>query len=679
MSVSLKRFAVIAWLICTFSVPRMCAQAQNPAVPTANAATNAQERSAPETEVKLPTAPPQYHPPTEVEGPPPALARHLSLAPDYSIARAWFPDVIGPYKGRQVPQPDLRNTPRIDQLIKAGKLTLSVEDAISLALENNLNIEVQRYTTWIDQANLLYAKSGANGYTLFDPTVTSGLSLQHSDIPYNEPFLAGAQATVDTPTNLESAGATENFGYTQGFATGTQAQVVFDNSRGSTNFGEFYIFNPYFQSSLTVELTQPLLRGFGKLPNTRYIIEAKNTVKIGDSQFKQQVIGIVTQVATEYWNLVYAREFVKIEQVTVAADQQLYQNNSAEVRVGTMAPIEVVTAQSQLAADQQLLVQAQNSEMQQNALLLAAIAKDMRQLVQQGMEIVPTSDIYDPAPENLSMKDAIDEALRNRPEVLQAALTLQNAGVEVKATKNLLLPSLNLFGEYQAQGLSGVAHPTLATGAFVGTSPVYATSGLIPLGATPTGYVGSEVTVPGAAIPSGVVTDWNQMIHAQYPTFVAGLNLTLPIRNRAAQAQYAQAQLTDRQQQTAYQETQQNVILNVRQDMIAIDNDRAAVAAAKEARIYNQQSYDDELKELQLGSSTAFTVVQKQVLLTQAEAAELADRIQLILAEINLDQALGRTLDVHSISIADAMSRKTSSRAARPPEIPGTPDAILEN
>ncbi len=670
MSGSSKAFAAVALLSCLISIPRAHAQDQKTATPVANA---------PETQVAPPTAPPQYQPPAEVEGAPPAPTRHLSLAHDYSVARPWFPDVIGPYKGRSIAQPDLRNTPRVDQLVQGGKLMLSLQNAISLALENNLSIEVERYMPWIDQAALLYAKSGANGLTQFDPTVTSALSLEHSDVPYNEPFLAGAQAAVDTPTDLQSAAATENFGYAQGFATGTQAQVSFDNSRGSTNFGEFYIFNPYFQSSLTVELMQPLLRGFGKLPNARYIIEAKNNVKVGESQFKQEAIGIITQVATDYWNLVYAREYVKIEQVTVAADQQLYQNNQAEVRVGTMPPTDVVTAQSQLATDQQFLVLAQNTEMQQNALLLAAITKDMRQLAQQGVEIVPTSAIYDPAPETLSLKDAIDEALRNRPEMVQAALTLKNDDVEVKATKNLLLPSLNLFAEYQGQGLSGVAHPTVSTGAFVGTTPVYATSGAIPSGATPTGYVGSEVTVPGAPIPQGVVSDWNQMIHANYPTFEAGLNLTLPIRNRAAQAQYAEAQLTERQQRVNYQSTQQNVVLNVQQSMVAIDESRAAVAAAKQARIYNQQSYNDSLKELQLGSATAFTVVQKQVLLTQAEAAELQDRVQLILAEINFDQALGRTLEAHNISIADAISGKKTGRTTQAPEIPGTPDAIVVN
>ena len=608
-------------------------------------------------------------------GAPLAPARHLSLAPNYSIARPWFPGVIGPYKGRRVQEPDLRNTPGVDQLIQGSKLMLSLENAISLALENNLSIEVQRYTPWIDQANLLYAKSGANGLTPFDPAVTSGLSLDQSDTPYNTPFLAGVQATVNAPIGLKYDTATEDFGYTQGFATGTQAQVLFDNQRNSTNFGELDIFNPSFSSTLSVELTQPLLRGFGRLPNTRYIIEGKNTVKIGESQFKQQVIAIVTQVETDYWQLVYGREYVKIEQVTVAADQQLYHNSQAEVRVGTMAPIEVVTAQSQLAIDQQFLIQAQNTEIQQNAILLADITKDMRPILQRGIEVVPTSPIYDPAPENLSLQDAFDEALRNRPEVVQAALTLRNDGVEVKATKNALLPNLSLFAEYQADGLSGVVHPTVPTGAFVGTSPVFATSGPVPTGATPTGYVGTELTAPGVPIQQGVISDWNQMIHAAYPTLEAGLNLTLPIRNRAAQAQYAGAQLAQRQQQAAYQQTQQGVILNVKQDMTALEEDRAAVAAAKEARIYNQHSYDDELKELQLGLSTAFTVVQKQALLTQAEAVELQDRIQLIVAEVNLDEALGRTLEVHDISIADAMSGRTAGSH----EIPGTPDLISED
>ena len=664
MTGTLKRAAAVVLFAC-LAMSRSQAQGPPPA-PQANPS---------QTEVQLPTAPPQYYPPQESMGAPAAPTRDLSLARNHPLARSWFPNLIGPYQGRRIGEPDLKNTPRIDQLIQGAKLMLSLEDAISLALENNLSIEVQRYTPWLDQAALLYDESGANGLTNFDPTVTDALSLVHSDSPLNEPFLYGAQATIDTPTNLESGTATENIGYAQGFATGTQAQVTFDNSRGSTNFGELYIFNPYFQSTLTVELSQPLLRGFGKLPNTRYIIEAKNNLKVGESQFKQEAIAIVSQVAADYWNLVYAREYVKIEEVTVAADQQLFHNSEAEVRIGTMPPTDVVTAQSQLATDQQFLVLAQNSELQQNALLLSAITKNMRPYVQRGVEIFPTSAIYDPAPETLSLKDAIDEALQNRPEVLQAVLTLKNENVEVKATKNLLLPSLNLFAEYQAAGLSGVAHPTVATGEFVGTSPVFATGGAIPPGATPTGYVGSEVTVAGAPIPNGFVGDWNQMIHANFPTFEGGLNLLLPIRNRAAQAQYAEAQLGQRQQRVNYQQTQQNVILNVKQSMDAIEEVRAAVAAAKEARIYNQQSYNDSLKELQLGSSTAFTVVQKQALLTQAEAAELQDRIQLILAKINLDQALGRTLEVHNISIADAMSGRRASRH----EIPGAPDADLED
>jgi outer membrane protein len=681
MSGSLQRFAGVAWLICLLVVPPMCAQSRKPAVPNADAQDQnaAAAATAPETEVKVPSAPPQYHPPAEVEGAPPAPTRHVNFGPDYSFGRAWFPNVAAPYWGRPVPQPNLSNTPRLDQLIHDGKLNLGVEDAISLALENNLSIAIERYTPWIDEAQLLYNKSGANGLTLFDPSVTSQLSLDQSDFPFPNPLFAGVLTTTPTPFGFKNDIATGNFGYTQGFATGTQAQVTFDNSRTSTNFGQEFLFNPYFQSSLGVELTQPLLRGFGKLPNTRYIIEGRNTVKIGASQFKQEVMAIISQVASTYWQLVYDREYIKIARVTVAADEQLYHNNQAAVRIGTMAPVEVITAQSQLAIDQQNLVLAQKSAMLQNAALLAVITKNAVRPMTQGVQIFPTTPIYNPPAESLNFQDAVKQALRIRPEMEQAELTLKNFGVEVKATKNLLLPNLSLFAQFQTDGLSGVANPNIPTGEFVGTNPVFGTSGVIPPGAVPTGYLGSELTVPGTPIHHGIVSGWDQLIHAQYPTLEAGLNLTLPIRNRAAQAQYAQAQLGERQQQVALQNTQQSIVLNVRQALLSLEEDRAAVAAAKEARIYNQQSYDDEVKQLQLGTSSAFTVVEKQVLLTQAEAAELTDRINVIEDEINLDQALGRTLEVHNISIAGAMSGKASAETVRPPEIPGTPDAMLAN
>ncbi|HXX19829.1 MAG TPA: TolC family protein [Candidatus Acidoferrum sp.] len=603
-------------------------------------------------------------------------SRKLSLGPDYSKGPGWFPNVIAPYKPIASPKPVLINSPRIDQLISNGKLNLSLEDAISLGLENNLSIAVERYVPWLDEANLLYAKSGANsrlaaaGYQ-FDPTVTSNLSVDQSVTPINNPIFAGITTEITSPVALKDHVTTGNFSYLQGFATGTEAQVSFNNSRTSTNFGGFDLFNPYEQSTLTVELIQPLLNGFGKVPNERYIIEAKNTVKVGESQFAQQVITTVTQVATYYWELVYARENVKVEQVAVAADQQLYENNKKQLEIGTMAPLDVITAQSQLAADQQALVQAQTTQLLDETTLLVAITKDPLAAPLQGVEIVPTTAIFNPVNENISLPDAVKEAWQKRPELQQAELNLKNAAVEVKATKNALLPTLNLFGEYQATGLAGVVHPTTPTGEFLASEPVFATSGTIPAGTIPTGYVGTALTAPEAAIHEGLTDDWNDMIRARYPTLEAGLNLTLPVRNRAAQANNATAQLNERQQETEYRQTQNTIVLNVRQALITLEQDRAAIAAAEEARVYAQQSYDDEVKRLQLGTSTAFTVVQKQQLLTAAQGVELRDRINLIEAELNFNQAMGRTLEVNDITLADALKGSIS----RVPNIPGALDA----
>src|SRR5277367_721851 len=622
--------------------------------------------------------PPQYVPPPVSQGPPQAPTRNMGItaSQDYSKPNPWFPNLSAPYKPMKVAKPELINTPRINQLIQGGKLMLSLEDAISLGLENNLAIAVERYVPWLDEASLLLSKSGVNGRIQFDPTLTSTISLDDATTPVNNPLFAGVNTRITVPVGLENHIGTVNFGYTQGFATGTQAQVTFDNTRESTNFGGFDLFNPYVQSSLTVELTQPLLSGFGRTVNDRYIIEAKNTVKVGESLFAQQVMTTVTQVATDYWELVFARENVKVEQVAVAADQQLYDNNKKQLEIGTMAPLDVITAQSQLATDQQALVQAQTTQLLDETTLLVAVTKDPLAGNLKGVEIVPTTSIFNPNIENISLEEAVKEAWQKRPELQQAALTLKNAGVEVKATRNSLLPVLNLFGVYQASGLGGVLTPQDPTGAFTATAPVFLPGdvpgdGIVPIGTPPSGFVGSAITTPGTPIPGGLLADWDSMIRAKYPTIEGGINFTLPIRNRAAQANSATAQLNERQQEVSYLQTQNTIVLNVRQALITLVQDRAAITAAEEARVFAQQSYDDEVKKLQLGTSTAFTVIQKQQLLTVAEGTELRDRINLIEAELNFNQAMGRTLDVHNISMASALK----GGPAGVPNIPGTPDA----
>jgi outer membrane protein len=666
--------AALALLIAGSLVANpLYAQDQNnsPSAPPASTAAP----SAP-NQVQKQTPPPHYQPPTEQQGPPPAPARSVSLG-QHDFGRSWFPNVVGPYQGVHVPEPDLTNTPHIQQLIQNGKLMLSLEDSISLGLENNLGIAVARYTPMLDEANLLLAKSGRNGLVPFDPTVTSDFSLEDNTAAINNPFFAGVGALgaallrqKTAPAFFTSHSFTANFGYTQYFKTGTEAQLTFNNTRGSNSLPT-YLFNPYVQSTLTVTLTQPLLNGFGKLPNTRYIIEAKNTVKVGESQFRQQVISAVTKIANDYWELVYARESVKVEQVTVAADQQLYENNKKQMQIGTMAPLDVIDAQSQLASDQQKLVQAQTVQLLDQTNLLVDITKDPLAGPLQGVEIIPTTPIYNPQPEDISLPDAVKVAMQNRPEIEQADLNLKNAGIDVKATKNGLLPQLSIYGEYQAAGLGGIERKSETTSSIVGPNTI------APIWDTTAGGPSTTLFEPLYqanlnifTFPGGLPDDLNRMIHADYPTFVVGINLTLPIHNRAAQANYATAQINQRQAEVSYMQTRATIIQGVRQALIVLEQDRAAVAAAEQARIYNQQSYDDEVKKLQLGTSTAFTVVQKQQLLTAAEGTELRDRISLIQAELAFQQAVGTSLQNHNISIQGVMS----GGASQPLNIPGTPD-----
>jgi len=602
---------------------------------------------------------------------------NLSMAPDYSQGARWFPNVIAPYRPARSAQPILTNSPRISQLIDNGKLMLSLDDAISLALENNLDIAVQRFTPWLDQASLLLAKSGANGKTVFDPSVTSNLYLEEQTFPVNNPFLAGV-GTGSAIAALINHSAVGNFAYSQGFEPGTQVQVTFDNTRSSST-SAFNSFNPYEQTSLQVQLTQPLLNGFGRLINNRYIIEAKNTVKVGESQFAQQVMTTVTAVANDYWELVYARENVKVEQAAVGVSQKLYEDNKKQLEIGTMAPLDVLTAESQLATDQQNLIVAQTVQLQDETTLLNAITKDPLAGPLAGVEIVPTTPIASPdITENISIQDAVKEAWQKRPELQQADLNLKNAGVEVKATKNLLLPTLNLFGLYNSTGLDGVRTPLAPTGNFSLSGDVFdtaGTNGVIPGNATVIGFTGSPQFLPGTPIPAGLTDSWDQLIHSKFPTFEGGLNLTLPVRNRAAQAASAQAQLNERQQQVKYRQLQNSIFVSVRTAQIALEQGRAQVAAAEKARSLAQQTLDDEQKKYQLGSSTSYNVVLRSRDLTAAEGTELRARINLIEASVNFNQAVGRTLDVNNITLADALSGSVSGV----PNIPGTPDADVHS
>lgn len=689
---SLTRFALVLWTAASLIVSPVYAQAQSTA-PQQNQQTQSQQETPPQNPAQQPTkAPTPPEPPDIIQmatapgvgSVEPISPKGLSTGRNYSKGKNWFPNIFDQYWPTRVPPPTLTNTPKVDQLIQNGQLMLSLDNAIALALQDNLDIRVQQYQTWVSQTQLLKAEAGgipqagnSQAVTLgaapsvsFDPEVTAQTTWTQSLTPVNNAFTSGAGTAVPTSMFRQHD---YQLSYAQGFHTGTAFSVAWDNQRSSSNFTSF-VFNPWVQTFLTATVTQPLLNGCCIFPTTRFILVAQNDTKIADASFRAAVITDITQTAFDYWELVFDREFVKVEQQAVAASQKLYNDNKRQLQIGTMAPLDVLTAQSQLASDQQSLVSAQTNVLLQQTKLLNDITKDPLAGNLKTIEIVPTTPIETPEPVDTPLDQLMSEAWQNVPQMTVDRLNLTNNGIEVRATANALKPSLNLFLKYQSTGLAGI-HTGLASGAiptgFVAdpTLPVVDASGAQP---APPLFLGSPIFAPSAMITTatGVGTAEHNMFNATYPTYEAGITLGLPLRNRSAQADNARALLDERYQQTLYQEDRNKVYVNVRQSLIQMDQDRATITAAAEATRLARQSYVDEEKRYQLGASTSYNVVLKQRDLTLAESTELRDRINLIEAQVNFNASMGRTLDANKITIADSLRGNVMGV----PNIPGTPD-----
>ncbi len=634
-------------------------------------------------QTKLPTDLPPAASAAETEA-----ARNLknTFGHDFSKAPNFFPDIIAPYRQIKIDPLVLTNSPRIQQLIRDGKLLLSLEDAITLAVENNLGINIARYTPWEAETDLLRAKSGQTFFGVpqigsspdfanipsitFDPILTANFNLADATIPVNNPFISGTGTSGILALQEHSAQA--NVSYVEGFHTGTQVTVAWNNTRSSSNTLE-NLFNPAVASNITITVQQQLLNGFGTLPNTRFIAEAKNERQAADQYFAQQVITTITAVATAYWEYVFARENVKVEEAALGTSTKLYNDNKRQLEIGTMAPLDVLTAESEVATDRQNLILAQTTQLQSQTVLLNDITKQLMDPTLINVEIVPTTTLTSPADVNIAaLPDAVKEALANRPDVKQAEALLKNSGIQVKTARDALLPVLTLFGQYESQGLGGVETTTTQTPtAFAAdlNAPLLTANGApVLIGGqpvftgTPSAFNSVSTTANG-----GLGDALSSVFQNKFPTYAVGLNLTLPIRNRAAQADSARALLLDRAAQVQYLQLTNTVAVNVRNAQIALQQDRAQVDAAIKAGELAKQTLDAEQKKYQLGASTSYNVILRSRDLTTAQGNELRARINLVEAFINYDQSLGRTLTTNRITVADA----THGNVFHTPNIPG--------
>jgi outer membrane protein TolC len=605
---------------------------------------------------------------------------------NYSRAPKGFPNLIAPYRGGNIPSPSLTNSPKIAQLIHDGKLEISLQDAIELALQNSLDIVVARYNVWFADTDLLNTAGGGLGrgtagasfpystanvpLLTFDPVVTGLLSFEDQKVPVNNPFLSGT-GTQALITGLGLHTDLYNFGVSQGFSPGTTVGVSWDNTRSSSS-SPVNFFNPSVQSSLYLNVSQQLLNGFGRAVNRRNILISKNNRRIADLAFAQQAITTITNTINAYWELVYAIENVKVQQQAVTVSEKLYNDNKKQLEIGTMAPLDVTRAESELATDRQNLIVAQTAQLQQQQVLRNAISKDPMAPNVANVEIVPTDKPTPPAIiEAANFEDAVKEAFANRPDLAEQDLNVKNSEIDTKANKNALLPVATATARYGAVGLAG--NSPIVTSTTVAGNPIVDSTGLpvtvLGAGGTPVAIFEPTTSATQTGTRnSGFGDAQSQIFHNDFPDYLLALNVTIPIRNRVAQADYQRALLTQRQNEAILQQQKNAAVLDVRNTFIALVQDRAQVEAAGKARELQQQTFDAEQKKYQLGASTVYNVILTQRDLITAQGTELRALANLVEAKAAYERALGRTLTVNNVTIAQG----SKSIIERDTLIPGT-------
>ena len=619
--------------------------------------------------------------------PAPKLTEPLYLrdtGKDYTHLYPMFPNPIKPYTPTGFPGARLGNSPRLDQLLRDGKIYLSLSDAVLLALEDNFDIAIARINLDIADTDVLRAKAGSglrgvstglvtgtqggSGTTVIGgggPGGTSagaggganGLVLSTSGggpAPENlDPSLTGTtqfERVVSQQTSPFSPGSTtntftSNFGYQQGFLTGTQLAVTFNNSRQTTT-NTFSTYSPLLNTTLRAEITQHLLQGLGLALNSRFIVQAKNDRRITDSAFRQQLLYTVNQVENIYWGLVSAYEDEQAKERALAQSTQLTGDNRRQLQIGTLAPLDVVNSDSAVATDKQALVASQSNLEYQQLIMKQAIARNLEDPALTNAPLIPTDRVaLDRLPEeDMSQDVLVQQAYVNNPSIEQAALSMKNNEITMKAEKNGLLPTVDAYAFYGAGSVAGPLNPAAIPICF--TPPCSATTSLIPAG-----Y--------GGAL-SNVFT-------GTYPDYGAGVNITIPLRNRVAQADQARSQMEYRQVQMRLQQLYTQVRIQVINAQFALTNDRAQVSAAQAGRDYAAQSLDAEQKKYKLGASTSALVLQQQRNLANAENTLISATAAYAKDRAALRQLTSSTLDAYGISITEAATGVVTTA----PVIPG--------
>jgi outer membrane protein len=634
--------------------------------------------------------------PAPQTAPAPALAQPVHLQ-DYSKPRSPFPHILQPYQSQEVAQPNQGNSPRIDSLMHDGKIYLSIDDAVALTLENNLDLDIARYNLNIADTDYLRAKSGANilgvnagivqntpgggvgglggtvgsgtggttvaasgigtgtnglvsstlgigsPITSFDPTITSTLQLDKDDtesVSVFSPVPVIAQNTY-----------TANFAYTQGFQWGTSVTAGFNNTHVTTN-NPTSLLTPELSSNFQFKITQNLLQGFGSLPNLRFVRIAKNNREISDVAFRLQVITTVDQIENMYWDLVYAYENVRVQREALTYGQKALDDSKQQAKVGTVPPIQVVSAQSTVSTDQQNLILAQNNLQLQQLLMKNALSRSIEDPALAEADVIPTSTMQLPEQEPVTpTQDLINQALDHRAELVESRIDLNSRDLSSKAVRNALLPTLDAFAYYGGSGVGGNINP------------------LIPACPSSAKYCYTQSQNPPpfqSATSVGYGGTLNQLVNSTAPDKGVGLTLNIPLRNREAQANQVRAELEYRQAQVRLHQLENQVRIEVRNAQFDVKQNRASVEAAQYAVDFARQTLDADQQKLKVGLTTTTAILQDASVLTTSESNLVSAKAAYEKSCIELDRATGLLLDHSGIDVTEA----TRGQITRLPNVP---------
>jgi len=608
-------------------------------------------------------------------------AGHTSSISDQpQVPRAQADFLTRNYRPPAIAPINMQNSNRLEALIRGGKLYLSLEDAIALALENNIDIEVARYGPQIAQADYLRARSGgllrgvpssvsaapssaaaqagggtsssgasSGGGSTSAASTTGGTVITQTgpSVPVLDPlvYFQSALSHISSPqANTITAGTSSlaydsrnwTYAYQQSFLTGTTVSADYVQTYTSTN-SPFNSLNPNTTGTVAIQISQPLLQGFGLAVNNRNIRVAKNNIHFSDLVFQQQVNVTVAGVIGLYWDLVSDREDLLVKQKALDVAKQFYEDNKKQVEIGTLAPIEVVRAEANVATAEQDLTNSETVLLQQETVIKDYLSRNgVASPTVALVRVIPTDRLVKPEGEyNAKLEDLVDAALRLRPELAQARVNVQNAKIGLAGSRNALLPSLSASGFVANTGLVGA----------VNTQPY---NGVPIMQQVNPYFLGGQGTLLG------------QVFRRDFPDYALTITLSATLRNRSAQSDYIRDSLSARQQELAEQQQIKNIRVSVQNAWIGVIQARARYQSALKARILQEQTLDAENKKYALGASTSFLVVQTQRDLATAQASEVAALAAYNRALVNLDLQTGTVLEKNHVELAEAKTGKSS-------------------